>query len=230
MSANLHGRSPSTGLTQWTLRDRAGDVCAAEPFPVFALKSLLYPVIPVVTLIVCLIVADEPLYGPYFLIGVLAFLGVADLLDVVPLKITPASIMALRSLIDIALRWGLLMLFLYLLLKLSHLGRYFDHEVVYVWAVVTPFTLWCGELIAQRLLERRATTARAARKAVIIGATPRGVELEEVLNRSPALSTEVLGYFEDRDEVREPFEHQDRVLGTLAEAADYVSGQAVDIV
>ena len=46
-------RSQPADLQQWRLRDRAGDVNSSEPIAVFALKSLLYPVIPVLTLLVC---------------------------------------------------------------------------------------------------------------------------------------------------------------------------------
>ena len=119
MSSTGYSARPATPLIgQRPWRDRSSDVSASEPFAVFALKSLLYPIIPVVTLIICLWFWDPPLYGPYLLVAVLAFLGVADLLDVVPLRIVPAKLMALRSLLDILLRWGVLMCFLWLLLSL----------------------------------------------------------------------------------------------------------------
>jgi hypothetical protein len=43
---------------------------------VFAVKSLLLPIIPVITLWICMTAANEPLRGGYFLIAVLTFLGV----------------------------------------------------------------------------------------------------------------------------------------------------------
>ena len=82
MSSTGYTERPAvSAIGQRPLRDRAGDVSLSEPFSVFALKSLLYPIIPVITLIACLIFWGKPLYGPYILVGVLAFLGVADLLD-----------------------------------------------------------------------------------------------------------------------------------------------------
>ena len=53
---------PAIGQRRW--RDRAGDVSASEPFSVFALKSLLYPIIPVLTLVICLAFWGRTLYGP----------------------------------------------------------------------------------------------------------------------------------------------------------------------
>lgn len=230
MSSTEYSARPSiSGIGQRSLRDRAGDVSPSEPLSVFALKSLLYPIIPVITLIVCLLAWNQPLYGPYLLVGVLAFLGVADLLDVVPIHITPASAMALRSLIDIMLRWGMLMLFLWLLLRLSGLGVVFSPSVLNSWAISTPFALWVGELAAQRLLSGGSGQKRT-RKAVIVGATGLGVQLEHNLSGRPMLQIQVLGYFEDRTAPRFAPECIERVLGRMSDVSDFVSRNGIDIV
>jgi putative colanic acid biosysnthesis UDP-glucose lipid carrier transferase len=217
-------------LQQWRLRDRSGDVSPNEPISVFALKSLLYPTIPVVMLLVCVFAGGESLYGPYFLVGVLAFLGVADLLDVVPMRMTPASVMAFRSLIDIALRWAALMAFLYLLLKLSQLGQYFDRSVLLSWAISTPLALWLGEQFAYRVIAGNTARPRTTRTAVIIGATSRGLHLEQTLSARPTLGIETLGYFEDRADSRVPPECADRVIGRMADASEFVIRNRVDMV
>lgn len=231
MSSTEYSARPAIpGIGQRRLRDRSGDVSASEPFSVFALKSLLYPIIPVVTLIACLLAWNQPLYGPYLLIGVLAFLGVADLLDVVPIRITPVSAMALRSLIDIMLRWALLMLFLWVLLRLSGLGAVFSPSVLWSWAVSTPFALWLGELGAQQLLSRGGQNPRQTRKAVIVGATGLGMQLEQNLSERPVRRIQVVGYFEDRAAPRIPAECADRVLGSLRDVGEFVTQQGIDIV
>jgi putative colanic acid biosynthesis UDP-glucose lipid carrier transferase len=219
---------PMIGQRKW--RDRADDVSASEPFEVFALKSLLYPIIPVLTLICCLLIWNKPLYGPYLLVAVLSFLGVADLLDVVPLRIAPASIMALRSLFDILFRWCLLVGFLYLLLRLSGLGSHFNSGLLRAWAVSTPFVLWIGELVAQRILSRRSSHPRRVRKAVIVGATDLGVQLEQNLLGRPTLQVRVEGFFEDRHVPRLPSECVGRLLGTLDDVCEFVGRQGIDIV
>ncbi len=216
-------------LEQWRLRDRSGEVSASEPVSVFAIKSLLYPVIPAVTLLVCLIAWGEPFYGPYVLVGVLAFLGVADLLDGMPPRITPLIAMALRSLIDICLRWAVLMIFLYVLLDLSALGHYFSKPVLISWAFVTPLVLWMGELTAQRVLDR-VSQARRTRKAVIIGASSRGMQLDETLAAKSSLRIQVVGFFDNRASARLPQTCATRLLGDLDDVASYVSKEGVDIV
>jgi hypothetical protein len=67
-STNFPARQPAPDLDQWRSRDRTGDVSASDSFSVFAIKSLLHPTIPVLTLMACLFVWNEPLYGPYFLV------------------------------------------------------------------------------------------------------------------------------------------------------------------
>ena len=47
---------------------------------VFALKCLLVPVVPIVTLGICLKLADEPLRGGYFLIAAITFLEASQFL------------------------------------------------------------------------------------------------------------------------------------------------------
>ncbi|HEU4484638.1 MAG TPA: hypothetical protein VFR96_04050, partial [Povalibacter sp.] len=228
MSSTGYSARPATPLIgQRPWRDRSSDVSASEPFAVFALKSLLYPTIPVVTLIICLWFWDPPLYGPYLLVAVLAFLGVADLLDVVPLRIVPAKLMALRSLLDILLRWGVLMCFLWLLLKLSYLGQHFSKPMLAIWALTTPFALWAGEVIAQYMLSRGG---QRLRKAIVVGATDLGLQLEQNLAARPTLQIKVQGYFEDRSVPRLPSESLDRVLGQIDDVSDYVRQHSIDIV
>ena len=211
------------------MRDRSGEVSASEPVSVFAIKSLLYPVIPAITLLFCLVGWNEPFYGPYVLVGVLAFLGVADLLDVMPPRITPLAAMALRSLIDICLRWAVLMIFLYTLLDLSSLGHYFSKPVLITWAIVTPLILWIGELTAQQML-LRVSQARRTRKAVVIGASSRAAQLDTTLAAKPTLRIQVVGFFDNRGSSRVPPECEGRMLGTFDEVAEYVSSAGVDIV
>lgn len=229
-STDYSARQPTPDLEPWRSRARSGEVNASDTFSVFALKALLYPTIPVVTLLLSLIGWREPLYGPYFLVGVLAFLGAADLLDVVPLRAMPASIMALRSLIDISLRWCLLMAFLYLLLKLSDLGHYFDKRVLWSWAIATPFVLWLGEMAAHRALTRATVSPSHTRNAVIVGATARAVQLAQTLAARPGIGVRSLGFFDDRAAARMPQQCHGQILGELADVGEYAARQAVDIV
>jgi putative colanic acid biosysnthesis UDP-glucose lipid carrier transferase len=228
-STNYSAPPAARELEQWRLRVRSSEVSASEPTSVFAIKSLLYPIIPVVTLLVCLLAWDEPFYGPYVLVGVFAFLGVADLLDVMPLRITPLAVMALRSFIDICVRWAVLMVFLYALLDVSSLGHYFSKPVLLTWALMTPIALWIGEMTAIQMLDR-VSHSRRTRKAVIIGASSRAIQLDTTLAAKSALRIQVAGFFDNREVSRLPPECAGRMLGDLKDVASYVSSAGVDIV
>jgi putative colanic acid biosynthesis UDP-glucose lipid carrier transferase len=212
------------------LRDHTSDVSACEPFFVFALKSLPYPITPVITLLLCLVAWQEPWRGPYFLICVLVFFGVADMLDGMPARILVGSAMALRSLIDITLRWVTLLAFVWLLLKLSDLGYSLIRPMLWTWALTTPFALWVAEYTALRLLHRSGDAARGTRKAVIVGATSLGSRLEQLLTAHAAMRVRVAGYFEDRAVSRIPAECVPRILGRFADVSEFVKKHGVDIV
>lgn len=228
---NLSAPALARELEHLRWRGRSGEVSASEPASVFAIKSLFYPVIPALTLIGCLLAYREPFYGPYVLVGVLAFLGVSDLLDSMPPRLQPLSVMALRSLLDICLRWAVLMAFLYTLLDLSALGHYFSKPVLVTWALVTPLALWIAELTAQHVLDRVSQTRRP-RKAVIIGTSSRAAELDATLAAKPTLRIEVAGFFHAGNEEQGETSPQcrDRILGGLQEVAPFVSKHGIDIV
>jgi len=221
---------PASGLLAFRSRDSNGDVSATEPAVVFLLKSLLYPVIPLLTLLVCLAFEYDRPHGPYLLIAVLSFLGVANLLDIAPLKNLSASVMALRSLFDITLRWALLMAFLFVLLEVSRLSENFNGTLLAAWALVTPVVLWVGESVARTFLQRASARDGQKRRALIVGATSVGVQLEHNLRRRPGGHVNVVGYFEDRVASRIPFECRDRILGQLKDVGSYVSRNGIDTV
>lgn len=231
MSANpgsVQRAAPDIGL--WRLRDRSAEVNSSEPFIAFALKSLIYPITPVVTLLVCLLVWREPLKGTYFLITVLAFLGVADVLDVMPNRILSERAAALRSLIDITVRWGSLLVFIYLLVKLSGLGLVLNHPMLWAWALGTPFALWGAERLAHRVLYFSTFASGPQRKAVIVGATDVGVRLDKMLATRPGMRIEVCGYFDDRSVTRVPQACADRLVGKLEAVKAFVHQYGVDLV
>jgi len=143
---------------------QSAEISAADPSAVFLVKSLLNPVIAVGSLVVCLLSWDEPLYGPYFLIAVLTFVGTADFLDSAQIKQAKGTMFALQLLLDIAVRWALLIGFLWILLHLSGLTSNFNHDVLRTWAVVTPPALWIGQMACQRLLMTAGSRGRSRRR------------------------------------------------------------------
>jgi putative colanic acid biosynthesis UDP-glucose lipid carrier transferase len=208
---------------------RTPAVTATEPPWVFALKSLLHPIVTVGCLLACLAFWHESLHGPYFLVAVLAFLGTAELLDGIQLHRRPERHTSFHALLNIVLRWTLVVGFIWALLHLSRLGNVFQFRVLSTWALVTPLALWLGDGAARRLLARQGTNASRIRKAVIIGLTEPGLRLEERLNRDHSLRMQVAGFFEDRHADRLPAEGVDRILGRPSELPEFVRRNDINV-
>ena len=142
-------------LDHWPPRNQTQGVNAADASIVFVVKSLLYPVATVLTLLVCLLTWQESLSGTYFLMAVLAFFGAADLLDVAHVHdgIGPGY-NGLRDFFNILFRWLFIVTFIWLLLRLAGLSGQLSGTVLTSWAFVTPVVLWSGRLGARRFLHQ----------------------------------------------------------------------------
>jgi putative colanic acid biosynthesis UDP-glucose lipid carrier transferase len=182
-------------LGEW--RSQSG-LTATDPSFVFAMKTLLYPVLALVSLLVCMSFWHEPLRGPQFLLAVVVFFLAGEILDVARVRGT-RGIEALWSLLDILLRWMLTVAFIWMLLHLSHMSRIIQSGMLRTWALATPLVLWAGQLAFQRALDRGHEKGELIRKAVIIGATEVGLRLARKLQSDPSLRTQLVGCFDDRE-------------------------------
>jgi putative colanic acid biosynthesis UDP-glucose lipid carrier transferase len=209
---------------------RAALTTAIEPASIFAVRSLLQPVAAVGCLLVCLLFWGEPLYGPYFLLAVLTFLAAADLFEVAEFRHDDGRYASIRSLLDILMRWILVMAFIWVVFRLSQLADRFQFRVLASWALTTPVVLWLGQMATHLVLMRRGTRAARPRKAVIIGLTDLGLRLEQQLQREPSLRLQVVGYFEDRAPDRLPIEGVTRMLGKPSELPAFVERHDISVV
>jgi putative colanic acid biosysnthesis UDP-glucose lipid carrier transferase len=208
----------------------APSVTANDPSAVFVVKSLLYPLAAVATLYACMLWWSEYRAGPYFLLGVLAFITAAEFLDVVPLQGSRTPSWALRLLFDISVRWSLVVTFLWALLYVSGFSSHYRGSVVLSWALLTPMVLWSGQIGARWLLINAGERGGLRRKAVIIGMTDFGANLADKLREDPLLRTDVLGFFEDRHPSRLTVRPSYPILGKSAAAAEFISRHEVDVV
>jgi putative colanic acid biosynthesis UDP-glucose lipid carrier transferase len=208
---------------------RARPLTATEPSSVFVLKSLLHPVVAVGCLLLCLVIWNQSLYGPYFLIAVVTFVASSHVLGVVELQRRPGRYFTLLSFIDLLLRWAVVIAFLAALLHLSRLTDRFEWHMLGSWALMTPLCLWVGENVAQFALTHTHSSSPALRKAVIIGLTEPGLQLEQQLNRDPSLRIQVKGYFEDRQAERLPAAGQSRILGRPSDLPDFVRRHDINV-
>jgi putative colanic acid biosynthesis UDP-glucose lipid carrier transferase len=203
-------------------------VSASEPTSLFVLKSLLYPVVPAISLGMALFAWQRPLSGPYFLMAVLAFFAAADLLDAVPIDAPRGRSLALAALLDICVRWLIVLAFIWALMEIAGLTSRLNIEVAITWAAITPLMLWTGRLTAPRLFVTRSSGRE--RRVVIVGATELGLKLAEALHQSRWHQFNLLGYFDSRASQRLPSACRHRLLGTLDDLHAFIAQNAVDIV
>jgi putative colanic acid biosysnthesis UDP-glucose lipid carrier transferase len=199
---------------------------------VFALNSLLLPVVTVVSLAVCLMCFHRSLSGPYFLVAVLSFLASAELLDGLRSHGGGRRFASWSALFDISVRWACVIVFVWVVVHLSHVSGKLQHRILAVWASVTPFGLWLAEDVTQRLMIRGANGANGAsrlRRAIIVGLTQPGLQLERQLGEEPSLRVQVLGFFEDRSVARLAEEGRDRILGKCTDVPDFVRRHQVSV-
>jgi putative colanic acid biosynthesis UDP-glucose lipid carrier transferase len=213
-------------LGLWKQSKRASGASATEPSFVFVVRSLLYPLVAVATLIFTLLAWNEPLDGPYVIVGVLAFIAVADFFEVTQVSGIPSRLAALKSLIDTTVHWIVVGGFVLILLYISHLTDQLNNEVLAVWVSITPPILWLAQMAAMHFGVRRIPSKRA----VVVGMTDIGLRLESRLREDPLLCTDVMGFFEDRAPERLPKGSGTPILGKSSDLPGYVAENAISVV
>jgi putative colanic acid biosynthesis UDP-glucose lipid carrier transferase len=194
---------------------------------VFAVKSLLLPIIPVITLWLCMLAADAPLRGGYFLIAVLTFLGAADVLGLA--RIGASDQMQPRGavLLEISARWMILVALIAAVVHLAGLSPTLDYALLATWVALTPPLLFVGQAGARRWLTS-SLRRRQPQRAVIVGVTDLGARLETALRSDSLLRTDIVGFFEDRAASRLTAAIEAPVLGNSASLAHFVTTHHID--
>jgi putative colanic acid biosynthesis UDP-glucose lipid carrier transferase len=168
-----------------------------DPSSVFVLKSLLYPLAATMSLAMALWLAHEPFRHSWILVGVIAFVATADLLDVAPLRYDVSGSASLGTFFNIAAHWLVLVGFIWALITISGMQDRFEPRVLVMWGAITPPVLWLSQLAAQAALRSLGALQVASRRAVIIGHNELGKMLGQQLLQDRSLGVDLLGYFDD---------------------------------
>ena len=207
---------------------RPSDLNSSEAPLVFALRSLLVPVVPIITLAACIKLGNEALHGGYVLVATLTFLQAPHFLGTARIDAHGPSEFAGRALVELCGRWLTLLALVGLLTYLSGLGASLNYNLLAAWAVVTPPALRVAELVTGMWLSRMPPAGRTPKRAVIVGVTEIGTLLEEALRKAPLLHVQTVGYFEDRTGHRLTATRRAPLLGATSELAAYVAAHHID--
>lgn len=219
----------STTMVRLREPERAGrGVTPWDPSAVFLVKSLLYPTVAAGCLGLALWICGAPFKHEYFLIGVLAFVATAEVLDTAPLQYAAARSALHRGFIPLAVQWLIVVAFIWALIEVSDLTSHFDIDVLATWAISTPFALWSSRLGAQLLFQSVGVRRLPQRNAVIIGRNALGALLEQRLREDPSLRIRVLGFFDD--EGSNDNEDRSAVLGHPGLLPEFILERSVNLV
>jgi putative colanic acid biosysnthesis UDP-glucose lipid carrier transferase len=206
------------------------DVTSFDSGAVFMVKALFYPVTAVAFLIFCLWLGHRSFTGTYFLIAVLTFAGVAELLGDSRVDHDPAKLnQELRWLLDMVLRWVAVGACVALVLYLSGLRVSPTDRALVAWFVFTPIVLWGGTIGMRQILLYVGVRLVQPRRAVIVGANKQGLLLGRKILEQSLTRVNLLGFFDDR-----PADHLPKLgdarLGRIGDVPDFVRRHAVNVV
>jgi putative colanic acid biosynthesis UDP-glucose lipid carrier transferase len=111
---------------------------------------------------------------------------------------------------------------------LSETWELFNPRALWSWGLLTPLVQWLGVLAGRWVIRRHAANVNHIRSAVILGASPQGIQLAEALIRQDQRAVDFIGFFDDRTDGRLPGEATHRLLGRLDEAARYITEFGID--
>jgi putative colanic acid biosynthesis UDP-glucose lipid carrier transferase len=213
-------------LKQPSVTDHFSRVTAGDPSVVFFVNTLLSPVVVLLTLTISLLIFHVPFAGPYLLVAFLAFVGVADFLKLPKFKGRRSVFDLLRFLLDICLRWAVVLGIILALLYFAGTVDRLNPDVIRTWIFATPFMLWAGQLAGLHWGLYRVP----ARRAVVVGLTDLGIRLKSRLSEDPLMCTDMIGFFEDRSTDRIPSVHRQNILGQTVHLPQFILNNEVDIV
>jgi len=131
---------------------------------------------------------------------------------------------AIAAAVDIATSWVALLGILALCGYATRSMKYFENEVLLIWALVTPAVQWAAVWVGAKIGRWRDSLPAARQSAVIIGAGAVGVKVARALDESDVAFD---GYFDDRGDERVNPEAVSRHLGGLGNVAAYVIAHGV---
>ena len=132
----------------------------------------------------------------------------------------------LGAAVDIASSWVVLLGILALCAYATRSFHYFEKDVLFTWAIATPFLQWLATWAGRIVLLRHAARPESRRTVVVVGAGALGVKVARAI-QDGSRGVDFLGYFDDRTDGRLDNEAKAAVLGTLAKVGAYVSARGV---
>ena len=188
------------------------------------------PLVTVLTLLLTMYLYDIPMKEHYHSLAVITFLVTFFVFREADV-IRPKDEYGLQvNLGNLVFSWVLIVGILLLLGYATKQTQLYSRLTLFTWFTITPLPLFLSQIALNRLSTVMTNITGNTRKAVIAGVTELSQRLVNQFDQDPSLSTEVLGYFEDRSMERIGELDNGRVLGNLSGLASYVRNNNIDVI
>jgi putative colanic acid biosynthesis UDP-glucose lipid carrier transferase len=203
---------------------------AGTELPFVALvRVMLAPVVCTLCLALCLAIYREAFSAHYGMLAVVAFLVSINVFGELPLTNGRSRMSFLLPGRTIIVKWATvcgILLFIAFAAKVTGL---YSRKVVFAWLAITPFALQTAQEVARLLLHRLVSSSAAGRVKVVVGVNETACELTRRIGEDPCHGTFV-GFFDDRGRGRIGEVEQQQVLGGLADVAESVRRNRINVV
>jgi Undecaprenyl-phosphate glucose phosphotransferase len=130
---------------------------------------------------------------------------------------------------DTLFGWAIIISVLLFLGYATKLSNRYSDKVILTWFIVTPIALIISHLIV-RMIANNLRDYGELRSVVIVGDNETGQGLAKRIKEYPYLLMDVRGFFDDRDESREPKQNKSSLLGKVSKVADYVRENNIQMI
>ena len=162
----------------------------------------------------------EPFTGYYLVLMIITFFISTYIFEQTRIHRTWRDGKLVAYIRDTVLGWSIVVAILLFLGYATGLSYRFSEQVILTWFIVTPIALICSHLTVS-MIAKHLRNDGDVRSVVIVGANDTGLKLAKRIHDYPYLFMEVRGFFEDREESRNP-ENTMPLLGAVSDVADYV--------
>ena len=202
---------------------------SANDIPVVAFfKRLLDPFLIWGLLVLMAWVYGEAFTGYYLLLMIITFFISSYIFEQTNIYRTWRNGKLLVYITDTFIGWGIVVAILLFLGYATKLSYHYSEQLILTWFIVTPIALIISHLVVRKIASNLRKDGEV-RSAVIVGANETGLKIAERILEFPYLLMDVRGFFEDRDESRNPVPIPS-MLGGVSDVASYVRKHNIDMI
>jgi putative colanic acid biosynthesis UDP-glucose lipid carrier transferase len=204
-------------------------MATANDIPVVAFfKRLLDPFLIWGLLVLIAWIYEEPFTGYYLVLMIISFFISSYIYEQTNIYRTWRNGKLLAYISDTFIGWGVIVAILLFVGYATRLSYRYSEQVILTWFIVTPIALIISHLIVRKIASNLRKGGEV-RSVVIVGANETALNIANRIAEYPYLLMEIRGFFEDRDETRNPVP-ESSLLGGISDVASYVRKNNIQMI